>query len=54
MKRTTVQLEIEIEGATASGDNLIDWLLESSRRSRWLYLEDRFRVVNAQVLSEQS
>lgn len=52
MKRTTVQLEIEIEGATVSGDNLVNWLTERNQRAYWRYVEDRFRVVNARVLSE--
>lgn len=53
MKRTTVQVEVEIEGATVDGNYLVDWLLESNRRAGWQHLEDRFSVITARVLSEK-
>jgi len=52
VKRTTVQLEVELEGATVSGSSFVDWLTEIHDRLGWTYLEDRFRIVDAQVLSE--
>lgn len=51
MKRTTVKLEVELEGPTVSGMNFRDWLLEA-QQSEDTHREDLFRVVEVQVLGE--
>lgn len=50
MKRVLVLMQVEVEGPTASGDNLRNWLLDKVPDE--VYREDNFRVIRADVLGE--
>lgn len=50
MKRVLVLMQVEVEGPTASGDNLRSWLLDKVPDE--IYREDNFRVIRADVLGE--
>lgn len=51
-KRTTVQIEVEVEGPVASGDQVVEWLSRIPR-VRSLYHEDRFRILRVNLLGEE-
>lgn len=51
MKRTTVTVEVELEGAVVCGQSLRDWLLDLEIPEP-LHPQDRFRVVDVKILGE--
>lgn len=52
MKRTTVKLEVEVEGPTVNGMDLAYQMTRDYAEFKGEYPEESFRVVSVQVLSE--